>query len=143
MTSKNFEVCYCLKDSPKTNNDLHGMITTEEDRDELYKECLAAPQGGGVRFMVTFFWYCTIILVAPHCATRFSLSAQAATEPWLKISSRIRRHRRYIVNCVLEMEWNEGNWKRRLPERGGKNSTVEEINEVGDDDNDDVRVVKK
>ncbi|KAF7824173.1 protein phosphatase 2C 57 isoform X1 [Senna tora] len=93
MTSKNFEVCYCLKDSPKANKDLLGMITTEEDRlskrggkkstveqikevgdddnddvrllgfffgevvleaiesgknggDELYKECLAAPQGG-------------------------------------------------------------------------------------------------
>ncbi|KAF7824165.1 uncharacterized protein G2W53_022309 [Senna tora] len=31
----------------------------------------------------------------------------------------------------------------RLPERGGKKSTVEQIKEVGDDDNDDVGVVKK
>ncbi|KAF7824168.1 uncharacterized protein G2W53_022312 [Senna tora] len=31
----------------------------------------------------------------------------------------------------------------RLPEKGGKKSTVEEIKEVGDDDNDDVGIVKK
>ncbi|KAF7824166.1 protein phosphatase 2C 57 isoform X2 [Senna tora] len=64
-------------------------MTSKNFEDELYKECLAAPQGGlllartyfqtikaalqeafanadasGVRFMVAFFWYCAIILVA-------------------------------------------------------------------------------
>ncbi|KAF7824185.1 uncharacterized protein G2W53_022329 [Senna tora] len=121
MTSKNFEMCYCLKDSPRANKDLLGMITTKEDRDELYKECLATPQGS--LLAITYFQtmkatlqeafanadasgtevYGGFLLVlrnhsgSPHCATRFSLSAHVATEPWLQISSRIRQHRTYIV----------------------------------------------
>ncbi|KAF7824180.1 protein phosphatase 2C 57 isoform X2 [Senna tora] len=100
---------------------LEAIESGKNGGDELYKECLAAPQGGlllartyfqtikaglqeafanadasGVRFMVAFFWYCAIILVAliapPNSRSQLTRLLSCGSR-----SSRTWRHRRYIV----------------------------------------------